>query len=124
MRTMCGRSFSLFGTCLDMRLVVEIASVGMSAKAAAESARRLGWRDVYREVELYKAALRVYTKSLFHWRKALNVSTDGKTLYELAGRSLRGLDAVHNALKRQEFRFRPSVGLKYNFNGKRRTLYI
>jgi retron-type reverse transcriptase len=89
-----------------------------------KTAARLRWRDVYREVELYKAAVRVYTKPLFHWRKALNVSADGKTLYELAGRGLRGLDAIHVALQRGAFQFRPSIGLTYNFNGKRRTLYI
>jgi hypothetical protein len=96
----------------------------MRTKVAVEKAGRLRWKGVYREVELYKAAVRVYTKPLFHWRKALNVSTDGNTLYELAARGLRGLEAVHNALVREEFRFRPSIGLKYNFNGKRRTLYI
>lgn len=79
---------------------------------------------MYREVELYKATVRVYTKPLFHWRKALNVSADGKTLYELAERGLRGLDAIHGALQREAFEFRPSIGLTYNFNGKRRTLYI
>jgi retron-type reverse transcriptase len=89
-----------------------------------ETVGRLRWSEVYREVELYKAAVRVYTKPLFHWRKALNVSSDGKTLYELAARGLRGLDAIHNALVREEFQFRPAIGLKYNFNGKRRTLYI
>jgi len=84
----------------------------------------LRWRDVYREAELYKAAIRVYTKPLFQWRKALNTSTDGKTLYDLAGRGLRGLDALHRLLARESFQFRPSMALKYNFNGKRRTLYI
>ena len=91
---------------------------------AMKSAARLRWRDVYQEVELYKAAVRVYTKPLFHWRKALNVSADGKTLYELAGRGLRGLDVIHGALRREAFQFRPSIGLRYNFNGKRRTFYI
>jgi hypothetical protein len=89
-----------------------------------KAAARFRWKDVYREVELYKAAVRVYTKPLFHWRKALSVSADGKTLYELAGRGLRGLDAIHGALQREAFQFRPSIGLTYNFNGKRRTLYI
>jgi hypothetical protein len=93
-------------------------------QAETQAATRLRWNDVYREAELYKAAVRVYTKPLFHWRKALNVSADGKTLYDLAARGLRGLDAIHNALVRREFSFRPSVGLKYNFNGKRRTLFI
>ena len=89
-----------------------------------ETIPRLRWRRIYREAELYKAAVRVYTKPLFHWRKALHVSTDGKTLYDLASHGLRGLHAIHNALAKEEFRFRPSIGLKYNFNGKRRTLYI
>jgi hypothetical protein len=86
--------------------------------------RLLRWRDLYREAELYKAAVRVYTKPLFLWRKALNVSTDGRTLYELAARGLNGLNAIHKQLRDERFHFRPSVGLKYNFNGKRRTLYI
>ena len=47
--------------------------------------RPLRWSDVYREAELYKAVVRVYTKPLFQWRKALSTSTDGKTLYDLAG---------------------------------------
>jgi len=84
----------------------------------------LRWRDVYREAELYKAAVRVYTKPLFHWRKALHVSSDGRTVYVLAARGLRGLAAIHQQLRGERFSFRPSIGLKYNFNGKRRTLYI
>ncbi len=93
--------------------------------AELPSARRLlRWRDVYREAELYKAAVRVYTKPLFLWRKALNVSTDGKTLYDLAARGLNALSGIHQQLRNQRFHFRPAVGLKYNFNGKRRTLYI
>jgi len=84
----------------------------------------LRWRELYREAELYKAAVRVYTKPLFQWRKALSISTDGRTLYELAGRGLRGLDAIHRSLVQEKFEFRPAVALKYNFNGKRRTLYI
>lgn len=89
-----------------------------------DTTRLLRWRDVYREAELYKAAVRVYTKPLFLWRKALNVSTDGRTLYDLAARGLNGLAAIHEQLRAERFHFRPSVGLKYNFNGKRRTLYI
>ena len=96
----------------------------MSNEPTNDAARLLRWRDVYREAELYKAAVRVYTKPLFLWRKALNVSTDGKTLYDLAARGLSGLAQIHKQLRDQRFHFRPSVGLKYNFNGKRRTLYI
>ena len=84
----------------------------------------LRWNDLYSEAELYKSALRVYTKPLFQWRKALSVSTDGRNLYDLAGRGLRCLDAMHRSLQRQTFAFRPAVALPYNFNGKRRTLYV
>ena len=96
----------------------------MSLLSRNQTGRLLRWREVYREAELYKAAVRVYTKPLFLWRKALNVSTDGKTLYDLAAHGLKGLAAIHEELRTQRFHFRPSVGLKYNFNGKRRTLYI
>ena len=89
-----------------------------------DAAGLLRWRDIYREAELYKAAIRVYTKPLFLWRKALNISSDGKTLYDLAAHGLSGLAAIHEQLRSERFHFRPSVGLKYNFNGKRRTLYI
>lgn len=96
----------------------------MSVRPHDGSVRLLRWRDLYREAELYKAAVRVYTKPLFLWRKALNVSSDGKTLYDLAAHGLKGLAAIHEQLRTQRFHFRPSVGLNYNFNGKRRTLYI
>jgi hypothetical protein len=82
------------------------------------------WQDVYREAELYKSAVRIYTKPLFQWRKALGTSVDGKTLYDFAEHGLRGLDALHRELERQTFHFRPSLALEYNFNGKHRTLYI
>jgi len=88
------------------------------------SPRPLRWSHVYSEAELYRAAVRVYTKPLFHWRKALSTSTDGKTLYDFAARGLRGLDALHRSLERRQFQFRPAVALRYNFNGKQRTLYI
>lgn len=84
----------------------------------------LRWSHVYGEVELCRAAVRVYTKPLFHWRKALSTSTDGKTLYDFAARGLRGLDSLHRSLERRHFQFRPAAALRYNFNGKQRTLYI
>jgi hypothetical protein len=86
--------------------------------------RRMRWRDVYREAELYKAVVRVYTKPLFSWRKALATSTDGRTLYDLAGAGLRSLGRLDRELRREEFRFRSAVALRYNFNGKHRTLYV
>jgi hypothetical protein len=92
--------------------------------ATFETSPALRWKNVYREAELYKAAVRVYTKPLFQWRKALHTSTDGKTLYDMAAGGLRGLETIHRSLRREEFEFRPALALKYNFNGKRRTLYI
>ena len=96
----------------------------MTATSGWELGRPLRWRELYREAEFYKAAIRVYTKPLFQWRKALSTSTGGRTLYDLAGRGLRNLDAIHRSLLHEKFEFRPAVALKYNFNGKRRTLYI
>ena len=93
-------------------------------KVDSRAGRLLCWRDVYREAELYKAVVRVYTKPLFSWRKALSTSTDGRTLYDLAGGGLRSLDRLERALRREKFHFRPAVALRYNFNGKRRTLYV
>jgi retron-type reverse transcriptase len=96
----------------------------MSITLTKEAMRSLRWRDVYREAELYKAAVRVYTKPVFQWRKALSTSTDGKTLYDFATRGLARLDAIHGSLQARSFEFRPAVALHYNFNGKHRTLYI
>ena len=84
----------------------------------------LRWQDLYSEAEFYKAAVRVYTKPIFNWRKALISSSDEKTLHELAGKGLRGLDAIHCDLVAQRFHFRPGLALHRNFNGKHRTLYI
>jgi retron-type reverse transcriptase len=79
---------------------------------------------LYSETELYRSAVRVYTKPLFQWRKAFSSSTDGKTLYDFAARGLRGLDELHRALRCERFAFRPALALHYNFNGKHRTLYV
>lgn len=96
----------------------------MAASAPSRLVNPLRWNNLYSEAELYRAAVRVYTKPLFQWRKALSTSTDGKTLYDFAAHGLRGLDSLHRFLERQEFRFRPAVALHYNFNGKQRTLYV
>jgi Reverse transcriptase (RNA-dependent DNA polymerase) len=84
----------------------------------------LRWRDIYREAELYKAAVRIYTKSLFSWRKALFASTDQKDLYDFARSGLHNLADIHRALTRESFSFRPAAALHRNFRGKKRTLYI
>jgi hypothetical protein len=89
-----------------------------------KNARLLHWGDIYKETELYKAALRVYTKPVLQWRKALFASTDGRNLYDFAERGLPRLDAMHRALQRGSFEYRPAVALHYNFNGKHRTLYV
>src|SRR5215475_6730148 len=96
----------------------------MSKAATTNLDHRLQWKDVYCEAELYKAAIRVYTKPLFQWRKALGSSTDGKTFYKFASRGLSHLGAIHSSLERKDFGYRPAVALRYNFNGKHRTLYI
>jgi hypothetical protein len=84
----------------------------------------LRWRDLYGEAELYKAAVKIYTKPLFSWRKALFASTDQKDLYDFARSGLHNLADIHRALTRETFSFRPAVALHRNFREKRRTLYI
>jgi hypothetical protein len=96
----------------------------MAIRAPLRLGHPLCWSNVYSEAELCRAAVRVYTKPLFQWRKALSTSTDGKTLYDFAARGLRGLDSLQRSLERQDFHFRPAVALHYNFNGKHRTLYV
>ena len=68
--------------------------------------------------------MRIYTKPLFSWRKALFASTDKKDLYDFARSGLHNLADIHRALTRESFTFRPATALHRNFRGKRRTLYI
>jgi hypothetical protein len=82
------------------------------------------WKDLYQEAELYKAAIRLYTKPLFSWRKALSTSTDDRTLYDFARKGLKNLGRLHESLLKQQFQFRPGRALHFNFNGRHRTLYI
>lgn len=89
-----------------------------------DSSRRIRWEDLYREAELYKAAVRLYTKPLFSWRKALTTSTDKQTMYDFARRGLHNLRIIHKRLSNRTFHFRPGLALHYNFNGKHRTLYV
>lgn len=96
----------------------------MSSTANFGARAKLRWCDVYREAELYKAAVRIYTKPLFSWRKALFASTDKRDLYDFARSGLHNLADIHRALTRESFSFRPCVALHRNFRGKRRTLYI
>ncbi len=90
----------------------------------APATPQLRWRDLYCEAELYKAAVGLYTKALFSWRKALFASTDQHDLYDFARSGLRNLAAVHAQLASETFVFRPGVALHRNFRGKARTLYV
>jgi hypothetical protein len=95
-----------------------------SAMAPSTFPRKLTWQELYREPELYKAAVRLYTKPIFCWRKALFASTDGRDLYDFARAGLRNLEGIHRALKRETFAFRPAAALQREFRGKRRVLYV
>ncbi len=99
-------------------------SAVLSSTSSFSMRGKLRWRDVYREAELYKAAVRIYTKPLFSWRKALFASTDKRDLYDFARSGLHNLADIHRALTRETFSFRPAVALHRNFRGKHRTLYI
>lgn len=101
-----------------------IESSGAPISAQPSARPKLHWRDIYREAELYKAAVRIYTKPLFSWRKALFASTDKRDLYDFARSGLHNLAEIHRALKSESYSFRPCVALRRNFRGKRRTLYI
>src|SRR5262249_54230322 len=84
----------------------------------------LCWDRLYSEAELYKSAVRLYTKPLFQWHKALACSADGRTLYDFARHGLPNLAAIHRSLANKSFTFRPGLALHRNFNGRRRTLYV
>lgn len=84
----------------------------------------LRWRELYREAELYKSALRVYTKPLFNRRKALSVSSDLRTLYDFAADGLGGVERIHRELAQERFHFRPALALHYDLNGRARTMYV
>ena len=84
----------------------------------------LDWSRVYGETELYRAAVSLYTKPLFRWRKAMSTSTDGQTFYDFAARGMRNLQALHTELRGRRFAYRPGLALHKNFNGKQRTLHL
>jgi retron-type reverse transcriptase len=96
----------------------------LSGATAACQWPSLSWHRLYSEAELYKSAIRLYTKPLFQWHKALSTSVDGRTLYDFARRGLQNLAGIHRRLANKEFSFRPGLALHRNFNGKRRTLYL
>lgn len=86
--------------------------------------KKLAWKDIYSENELYRAAIRLYTPSLFNWRKALGFSTDEKNLYDFARHGLPRIDRIHQNLKSENFCFRAGRALDINFKSKKRVLYI
>ncbi|MFC1746084.1 reverse transcriptase domain-containing protein [Candidatus Riflebacteria bacterium] len=95
-----------------------------STSSPANTFKKLSWKGLYREAEIYKAALHLYTKPLFAWRKALQKSSDNKNLYDLAKKGQRCLGSLHNALKNENFHYRPGLIRRYNFNGKERNIFI
>jgi hypothetical protein len=100
------------------------ATYGPTLDCPSSPRRKVVWRDIYRETELYKAAVRLYSKPLFAWRKALFASTDQRDLYDFARFGLHNLASLHRALSREAFLFRRGIALHRNFRGKPRTLYI
>ncbi len=82
------------------------------------------FEQVYSELALHQAALKAYTKGLFSWRKAANISHDGGTLYDFARCGPQHLEQLHRQLRRQTFSFREGLELEYNFNGKKRRVYL
>ena len=79
---------------------------------------------LYSELELHRAVLRAYTKPLFFWKKALSRSHDGRTLYDFARRTPENVERLHQSLVRRRFHFREALPVRYNFNGRARTIYL
>ena len=86
--------------------------------------KQLNWKEIYSEKELYRAAIRLYTPSLFNWRKALGHSTDQRNLYDFARYGLANIERINKDLNVFNFQFRHGKALEFNFNGKERTIYI
>ncbi len=86
--------------------------------------RRLRFGDIYNELALNKAALQVYTKPLFAWRKALSFSHDEKTLYDFARHTGRNLRRLHRSLLQRCYEFRAAKQLTYKVKNKQRVVYI
>jgi len=101
-----------------------MSSLAAIRSIANQQPVNLRWEKLYSEAELYKAAVRLYTNPLFNWRKALSTSTDGRTLYDFARHGHRNLEELHRRLQCRRFHFRAGLALRFNFNGRLRTLYI
>ena len=101
-----------------------MTALNQGVQFSQDQAKKLTWAKLYSEAELCKSAVRLYTKPLFSWRKALQNSTDGKNLYDFARHGLQNLETLHQQLARERYHFRPGKELHYNFNGKRRVIYL
>ena len=86
--------------------------------------RKATFGRVYSELALHQAVIRAYSKPLFTWRKALGMSHDGRTLYDFASDSLQNVSRLHKQLAKGQFGYRPGIELKFNTNGKERTIYL
>ncbi len=86
--------------------------------------KKATFRSLYSELALHKAALKVYTKPLFFWRKALQRSHDGLTLYDFARNTAKNLEQLNLALRNQTFHFREGLEIQYRIHSKRRTIYL
>jgi len=86
--------------------------------------RKAVFGRLYSELALHQAVLKAYTRPLFSWRKALGRSHDGRTLYDFARHPQKNIARLHAALQKRAFRFRDGLALRYNFNGKERTIYL
>ena len=86
--------------------------------------RKARFQALYGEAALYRAVLKTYTKSLFYWRKAIAKSHDERTLYDFARQTPQNVERLHDLLKRRAFHFREATEVKFNFNGRERTVFI
>ena len=86
--------------------------------------RKATFGRLYSQLELYRSLLQTYTKPLFSWRKALSASHDQRTLYDFARHTPQNVERLHAELAGRRFEFREALRLCYNFNGKRRTIYL
>jgi hypothetical protein len=86
--------------------------------------RKATFKRLYSELELQRAALRMYTKSLFSWRKAISRSHDDRTLFDFARRGPQNVERLHEALRGECFDYREGLELTRSFNGRERTIYL
>ena len=64
--------------------------------------RKATFARIYSELALHQAVIRVYSKPLFTWRKALGRSHDERTLYDFAADSLQNVSRLHQRLALDE----------------------